>query len=117
MGVWWVRVLHGSRNNINGVNMSIPMKQDDPAYWMLKDNFVTVPTVHRDDCYICTDPEFAQMGMPLCKPWCHVCPGGGHMPADDDVCSDCGTQVDRERILAGDLPKITIIEDEVVTKE
>lgn len=75
------------------------MKTDDPAYWMLKDGHVSTKEVHRDDCYICRDPEYAQMGLSLCKP-CPQCSetelkGGapmtqGHVPADDEECSDCG---------------------------
>lgn len=89
------------------------MKPDDPAYWMLFSGVTTTPTVYRNDCYICTDPEFAQMGLPLCKPWCKVCPDGGHMPADDDVCSDCGTEVDKDAINAGYFDK-KVIDGEIV---
>jgi hypothetical protein len=67
------------------------MKPSDPAYWMLKDDFVTVPTIHRKGCYICEDPEFAQMGLPLCYP-CPSCKTG-HVPADDSECDDCGIDV------------------------
>lgn len=63
------------------------MKPNDPAYWMLSDDFTTTPKIHREGCYICEDPEFAQMGLPLCNP-CPVC--GGHVPADDEGCDDCG---------------------------
>lgn len=68
------------------------MKPDDPAYWMLLDDHVTVPvkSLYREDCYICTDPEFAQMGLPLCYP-CPKC--NGHVPADDTECTDCGYDV------------------------
>ncbi len=65
----------------------------DPAYWMLLDDFTSTPVVHRDDCYICRDPEFAQMGLPLCRK-CPECVrqgrGDGHIPADDAACTDCG---------------------------
>lgn len=67
--------------------MSVPLPLDDPARWMLHDGFTTTPTVYRASCYICRDPEFAQMGLPLCYP-CSEC--GGHVPADDVECSDCG---------------------------
>lgn len=73
------------------------MKPSDPAYWMLKDGHTTTPTVYRDGCYICEDPEFAQMGLPLCRV-CQDCvdegKGSGHIPADDMGCDDCGR--DRE---------------------
>jgi hypothetical protein len=59
----------------------------DPAYWMLFDGFTTTPAVHRKGCYICEDPEFARMGLPLCRK-CPEC--GGHIAADDYVCDACG---------------------------
>lgn len=82
------------------------MKPSDPAYWMLGDDHATTPEVHRDGCYICTDPEYAAMGLPLCKP-CPRCTAEykaenpaeiqanvnvtrGHIPADDEECDDCG---------------------------
>jgi hypothetical protein len=80
---------------------STQMKTTDPAYWMLSSpNIpVTPKNVHRDGCYICEDPEFAQMGLPLCQP-CPECskaetsvgaqPTKGHIPADDPICEDCG---------------------------
>ena len=68
------------------------MKTTDPAYWMLEDGLKdpskrTVKTIHRNGCYICEDPEFALMGLPLCYP-CKKC--GGHVAADDTICDDCG---------------------------
>lgn len=60
---------------------------DDPAYALLLDDFTTTPVVFRKGCYICEDPEFAQMGLPLCTR-CPSC--GGHVPADDTVCDSCG---------------------------
>lgn len=67
--------------------MSRPMKPDDPAYWMLFDGHTTTPVVYKEGCYICEDPEFAQMGLPLCSK-CFKCEG--HVPADDCICDDCG---------------------------
>ena len=46
----------------------------------------TVTTVYDSSCYICEDPEFALMGLPLCYP-CVKCQG--HVPADDSICSVC----------------------------
>lgn len=69
------------------LGVSNQMTPSDPAYWMLTDSHVSTPTVHSDNCYICNDPEFAQMGLPLCKP-CVTC--GGHVAADDNICDDCG---------------------------
>ncbi len=66
----------------------VKMKSTDPAYWMLSDDFVTTPVVHKDGCYIYEDPEFAQMGLPLCRK-CEAC-GTGHIAADDSKCDDCG---------------------------
>lgn len=75
--------------------MSVPMRPDDPAYWMLFDGHETTPTTHRPGCYICEDPEFAQMGLPLCSPcpYCMARADGlvtGHVAADDEDCDDCG---------------------------
>lgn len=78
--------------------MSLPLKQSDPAYWMLErgemeaeetEEYIwrSKPKVYSADCYICNDPEFSLMGLPLCNP-CQLC--GGHVPADDEDCDDCG---------------------------
>lgn len=71
--------------------MSVPMKEDDPAYWMLEDDFTSTPVIHREGCYICEDPEFAQMGLPLCRT-CPECEEG-HIAADDTICDDCGYDI------------------------
>lgn len=73
--------------------MSAPMRPDDPSYWMLKrgrrdPSKRSVPTAHRDGCYICEDPEFALMGLPLCR-FCPECKTG-HVAADSATCDDCG---------------------------
>lgn len=47
----------------------------------------STPVIHQKGCYICEDPDFALMGLPLCYR-CDTC--GGHVPADDEVCTDCG---------------------------
>jgi hypothetical protein len=77
--------------------MSIPLKTDDPAYWMLQkgikemadpnNTWVSKVTdsIYRETCYICNDHEFALMGMPLCYP-CPQCKG--HTPADDVECEN-----------------------------
>ena len=70
--------------------MSVPLHEDDPTYWMLekgrKDpSWRSTTTVYNDNCYICRDPEFALMGMPLCYP-CETC--GAHVPADDTRCDN-----------------------------
>jgi hypothetical protein len=69
-----------------GLTKSTQMQTNDPAYFLLKDGHTSTPTVHREGCYICEDPEFAQMGLPLCQE-CPQC--GGHIPADDPGCDDC----------------------------
>jgi hypothetical protein len=66
--------------------MSIPLKPDDPTMCLLRDNVVSIPKIFRKGCYICEDPEFALMGLPLCRV-CELC--GGHIPADDSYCDDC----------------------------
>lgn len=74
----------------NGIEITVT-QTNDPAYWLLTDENTHHSTpnmgIFRNDCYICRDPEFAQMGLPLCKP-CEAC--GGHVAADDTICSDCG---------------------------
>ena len=65
--------------------MSKPMKPSDPAYWMLSDGVTSTPTAYNESCYICRDPEFAEMGLPLCYK-CEKC--GAHVPADDTVCDN-----------------------------
>ena len=76
-----------------GLTRSTQMPTSDPAYFMLTSGPVTPTTVYRDNCYICRDPEFAQMGLPVCT-FCPACKtagrGEGHIPADDVACSDCG---------------------------
>jgi hypothetical protein len=85
--------------------MSVPLRADDPAAWMLSNGMAEqwaiatgqiraedakwiTPThddIYRESCYICRDPEFALMGLPVCKP-CVKC--GGHLAADDEVCEN-----------------------------
>ena len=73
--------------------MSVPLPPDDPARRLLEHdehgNRVdqSFSTVYLKGCYICEDPEFAQLGLPLCYP-CRLC--GGHCAADDCVCDVCG---------------------------
>lgn len=90
----------------DGQGGPVQMKPSDPAYFLLTDGHTTRPQVYREGCYICEDPEFAAMGLPLCEP-CPRCTdeyrvenpaevqGGiavhrGHIPADDPTCEDCG---------------------------
>ena len=63
------------------------MPNDDPALWMLLDGYETTPIVHSNACYICQDPDYARMGLPLCRK-CPSC--NGHIAADDTVCDNCG---------------------------
>lgn len=70
--------------------MSVPLSPDDPCYPMLLEGLRdpskrSTTTVYRQGCYICDDPEFALMGLPLCYP-CKEC--GAHVPADDSVCDN-----------------------------
>ena len=61
---------------------------DDPAMALLNDpNVYSVPndSIYNEGCYICVDPEFAAMGLPLCYP-CDAC--GSHVPADDVECDN-----------------------------
>lgn len=87
--------------------MSVPLKSDDPAYWMLQrgqneawalatgqisedeTTWITKSSVFNGRCYICNDPEFALMGLPLCYPCPVETDGvecGEHVPADDEEC-------------------------------
>lgn len=66
---------------------------DDPAFALLHDGYTSTPKVYQEGCYICEDPEFAQMGLPLCRP-CPACTTDpnepkGHVPADDERCTVC----------------------------
>lgn len=64
-----------------------PMHDSDLCLVLIKDAIFSTPTVYRQSCSICRDPEYAMMGLPLCT----VCPDcGGHVPADDITCDDCG---------------------------
>lgn len=86
--------------------MSRPLRSDDPAAWMLirgieesngarPDTGWVTPTheeIYNERCYICTDPEFALMGLPVCKP-CPVVLDSGqvcgvHWAADDSECDN-----------------------------
>lgn len=53
-------------------NASVAANPSDPAFWMLLDGHTSTAVVYLEGCYICEDPEFAQMGMPLCRP-CPEC--------------------------------------------
>lgn len=79
--------------------MSVPMKKSDPAYWMLEEGLKdpskrSKTIVYKKGCYICEDPEFSLMGLPLCYP-CSKC--GGHVPADGLVCDACGHDQEEDR--------------------
>ena len=74
-------------------------RPDDPAQTLLNDDFQSQPVVYEENCYICNDPEFAQMGLPLCRR-CPAC--GGHVQADDVVCWDCGLNDNKFWQLAAD---------------
>ena len=70
--------------------MSVPMKEKDPAYWMILEGLdpekpIKKPEAYSANCYICNDYEFAVMGLPLCYK-CYKC--GGHVPADDRICDN-----------------------------
>lgn len=75
------------------IQHSVAMKPHDPAFGLLLDDFTSTPVVFRESCYICRDPEFAQMGLPLCRK-CPECVrnerGLGHIAADDTRCDECG---------------------------
>ena len=47
----------------------------------------STPIVYDPTCYICRDPDYARMGLPLCYP-CPECEG--HIAADEGECQSCG---------------------------
>lgn len=59
------------------------------------DDYTSSTTVYDELCYICNDPDFARMGLPLCRE-CNECKSKsdgkelGHIPADDSQCTVCG---------------------------
>ena len=72
--------------DLGALDHSVAHHPRDAAFWMLLDGKTSTPVVHRRGCYICEDPEYAAMGLPLC--WkCPRC--GGHIAADDENCDDC----------------------------
>lgn len=78
-GAWWTYR--------DGIKCTVT-KPTDPAYQLMLDPTIqSYPTIYRDYCYICVDPEFAMMGLPLCYE-CSKCKG--HVAADDTRCDDCG---------------------------
>lgn len=59
-----------------------------PAERMLyDDDYQSTPVIFKEGCYICEDPDYRRMGLPLCRR-CTKC--GGHVAADDTICDDCG---------------------------
>lgn len=72
---------------------SVASKPYDPAFALLLDGKTSTPVVHLEGCYICEDPEFAAMGLPLCFK-CPACVRKGetlgHIAADDTKCDICG---------------------------
>lgn len=81
--------------DLGAMEHSVASKPYDPAYVLLLDGKTSTPVVHRDGCYICEDPEFAAMGLPLCFK-CPACVragrGLGHIAADDSTCDECKYQ-------------------------
>lgn len=80
------------RSDDSGLLITVT-QTDDPAYRLLQDSYTSTPSVYRRGCYICEDPEFSQMGLPLCRP-CPQCSAiagepAGHIAADDCVCDVC----------------------------
>lgn len=99
-----------SRDSGVGITVTGP---EDPAFALLHDGPTTDPEVYRRGCFICEDPEFARMGLPLCRA-CPTCsandaePGSGHIAADDSVCDVCHRdeetgEVDEDAALAARL--------------
>ena len=85
----------GSEAYNNGVVAHNPF---DPANFLLESSYKTTPEVYLEGCYICEDPEYAAMGLPLC----YACPCGpnGHVPADDISCTSCGESFAYDKAMA-----------------
>lgn len=100
--------------------MSVPLRPGDPAMWMLQRGqneawavatgqmpeseatWITKTSVYSELCYICIDPEFALMGLPLCKPCAFLVDGvecGAHTPADDIECDEGHTAPEYENYM------------------
>lgn len=78
--IWWRRGEFGMPVTVTQPN--------DPARALLLDGHTsTTDAPASKKCYICNDPEFSRMGLPLCRK-CPAC--GGHIAADDAVCDVCG---------------------------
>lgn len=94
--------------------MSVPLRPNDPAQILKRDSYFTTPIVYDEKCYICTDHEFAEMGLPLCRV-CKSCQefkrGSGHIPADDTICTMCGYDETIEE-LTDDQQRFMILLDE-----
>lgn len=90
-------------------NYHLHTAPEDPAYFLLEDAYTTTPdlSIYRANCYICTDKEFAQMGMPLCTA-CVVCKVG-HVAADDEECDRCGANQYEQNIGPGPFQNIPMI--------
>ena len=60
---------------------------------LYNDGYTSSTRVYDENCYICRDPDFARMGLPLCRE-CDDCKengrGLGHVAADDTECTVCG---------------------------
>lgn len=84
-------------------NTPNPLPLSDTARWMLQrgideyegrvpnTGWISESEVYNPRCYICKDPEFALMDMPLCYPCDSLVDGvvcGAHIPADDTVCDE-----------------------------
>ena len=93
----WLRTLYNPFRNQHRSPLTKDALTHGEAYLFNNPNHQSEPEpdLYRSSCYICRDPDFAQMGLPLCYP-CRFCKG--HVAADNSVCDDCGKdqgQLDR----------------------
>lgn len=83
-----IKALGIENPDLSGPSHLTPMERA-----LYNDGYTSSTTVHDSSCYICNDPDFARMGLPLCRE-CDKCKeegrGLGHVPADDVECSVCG---------------------------
>lgn len=80
---------------VDRADMSGPSHLTPAERILYNDDYTSSTRVYDPNCYICRDPDFARMGLPLCRecPRCREKSAGtelGHVAADDTSCTVCG---------------------------
>ncbi len=96
----WVRTLYNPFKNQHRSPLTNDPLTHGEAFLFNNPNHASEPDpdVFSESCYICNDPDFAQMGLPLCYP-CRFCKG--HVAADDSVCDACGKDQEPDCLRCG----------------